>query len=239
MIAAARDILVKFWRSDDAPYILPMAVFLLLTAAGSSKTLTEAWSGTFAASYVVKTLAVGGLLLYFWSRYQTISWRYWWLGIILGVVGIVQWCGVEELLLKYWPDYPRIPGGAAPADPWEQFPDSPALAWGYIAIRWLGPTLVVPFMEELFWRDYLWRRLAAPNDFRLMPVGEWDWQSAIFTVLLFTSVHPQWITALIWGLLITWLLVYTRSLGACILMHAVTNFLLGAYTLYTHKWYYW
>jgi hypothetical protein len=32
---------------------------------------------------------------------------------------------------------------------------------------------MVPFMEELFWRDYLWRVTSAPNDFRLMGIGEW------------------------------------------------------------------
>jgi len=35
------------------------------------------------------------------------------------------------------------------------------------------------------------------------------------------------------------LLVFTRSLGACILMHGVTNFLLGAYVLWTHDWKFW
>jgi membrane protease YdiL (CAAX protease family) len=49
----------------------------------------------------------------------------------------------------------------------------------------------------------------------------------------------QIVTALVWGLMIGWLLVRTKSLGACIVMHGVTNFLLGAYVLYTHDWYFW
>ena len=36
--------------------------------------------------------------------------------------------------------------------------------WAFIAIRWAGASLVVPFMEELFWRDYLWRTISAPAD---------------------------------------------------------------------------
>jgi hypothetical protein len=46
-------------------------------------------------------------------------------------------------------------------------------------------------------------------------------------------------TAIVWGLMVGGLLMLTRSLGACILMHAVTNFLLGWYVLKTGDWYFW
>ena len=35
------------------------------------------------------------------------------------------------------------------------------------------------------------------------------------------------------------LLVYTKSLGACIIAHAVTNLLLALYVLKTHDWAFW
>jgi hypothetical protein len=34
-------------------------------------------------------------------------------------------------------------------------------------------------------------------------------------------------------------LLKTRSLGPCIIAHGVTNFLLGAYVLWRHDWYFW
>jgi membrane protease YdiL (CAAX protease family) len=49
----------------------------------------------------------------------------------------------------------------------------------------------------------------------------------------------MWPTAIVYGLLIGGLLVATRSLGACIIAHGVTNFLLGAYVLVTQDWKYW
>jgi CAAX prenyl protease-like protein len=98
----------------------------------------------------------------------------------------------------------------------------------------------VPFMEEFFWRDFLWRTIAAPADFRIAKIGEWDRGIPLLVVsLAFCIVHPQWLTAIVWGLMIGGLLIYTRSLGACIVMHAVTNFLLGAYVLYTGDWIFW
>lgn len=196
------------------------------------------WSNVFPVSYVLKTFLAAGLIVLFWRRYTPISWRHWQLGIVVGVIGIVQWVGMEKLLLHYFPDYPR-PSVGEPFDPYAHFAGQPALMWAFTIIRWAGAALVVPVMEELFWRDYLWRTLLAPNDFRLASVGEWDWKVFLIVAVAFATVHVQWMTAFVWGLMIAWLLVYTRSLGACIIAHGVTNFLLGAYVQYTREWYFW
>jgi uncharacterized protein len=216
-------------RADDVAYVLPMAVFLLLTQAGVH------WPGLFVASYVAKTVLVA-VLVVCWRRYTRIRWSYWWLGILFGILGIVQWVGMEHALLHMWPNYPRLSG--AEFNPYQQIA-SPSMRWAFIAIRWAGASLVVPVMEELFWRDYLWRNVAAPNDFKLAQVGEPDWKALILVTLLFCSVHVQWMTAIVWGLMIGSLLILTRSLGACIIMHAVTNFLLGLYVLRTGDWWLW
>ena len=103
-----------------------------------------------------------------------------------------------------------------------------------------GAVLVVPVMEELFWRDYLWRRVVAPNDFKLAAVGEWDWKAYLVVSLAFAVVHGNWwATSIVWGLMIGGLLAYTRSLGACIVMHATTNLLLALYVLRTGDWTFW
>ncbi|HZL35473.1 MAG TPA: CAAX prenyl protease-related protein [Tepidisphaeraceae bacterium] len=215
---------------DDFSYLLPMAAFLLLTQAGIW------WPTWYPASYVTKTVLAAVLLVLLWPHYTKIRWDYWWLGVILGVLGIVQWIGTEKLLLHYWPHYPH-PSGAA-FDEAKAF-QSQAARWGFIAIRWAGASLLVPVMEELFWRDFLWRTLLAPNDFKLAEVGERDWKVWLMVSVAFCAVHPQWITAIGWGLMIGGLLMYTRSLGACIIMHAATNFLLGLYVLKTGDWYFW
>ena len=86
----------------------------------------------------------------------------------------------------------------------------------------------------------LWRTVAAPADFKLGSIGEWDRGLPLLIVsVAFCTVHTQWLTALVWGLMIGSLLIYTRSLGACILMHGVTNLLLGAYVLYFKDWKFW
>lgn len=216
---------------DDIAYFLPMGAFLAITWLGGQ--LPQ----LFPIAYVAKTIVAAVLLYVLWPHFTRISWDYFWLGVLVGVVGVVQWIGMEELLLRYWPNYPRM--GGEIFNPFNEI-KSPVLLGLFLAVRWLGPTLVVPVMEELFWRDFLWRSLIAPNDFKLAKVGEWDRTAFYVVALLFATVHLQiWATSIVYALLIGGLLVSTRSLGACILAHGVTNFLLGAYVLVTQDWKYW
>ena len=217
--------------ADDFAYMIPMAVFLLFTWVGGT------WSSLFPASYIVKTVVTAASLIYLRPQYTRINWSYSWLGLLIGIIGLVQWVGMEKLLLHFWPNYPRVSLQAI--NPFTTF-SSPVMLWIFITIRLLGPALVVPFMEEFFWRDFLWRVIIAPNDFKLAAVGEWDMKSFVVVTLVFASVHMQmWITALVWGAMIAVLLVRTKSLGACIIAHGVTNLLLGVYVLYTHDWAFW
>ena len=217
--------------SEDLAYLLPMGVFLLFTWAGGH------WPSFYVASYIAKTILAGLLIVLLWRSYTKIKWDYWWLGILMGIIGVVQWVGMEKGLQHVWPAYPRV--SAEEFDPTKYFASASA-RWAFIAVRWAGAALVVPVMEELFWRDYLWRTVAAAADFKAASLGEWDRGIPLIVVsLLFCTVHVEWMTAIVWGLLIGGVLVLTRSLGACILMHAVTNFLLGAYVLWSGEWKFW
>lgn len=218
-------------RRDDLAYLAPMGTFMLFTWAGGQ------WPQFYPLSYVFKTFLVAGVLVYFWKSYTRIRWTHAWLGVLVGVIGIVQWVGMQKLLWQF-PALSWTSMSAEAFDPTQAIA-SPALLWSFIAIRWAGATLLVPVMEELFWRDYAWRTIIAPNDFKLAEVGEWDPKAFFVIPLIFAFVHIQWLTAIVWALMIGLLLVRTRSLGACIIAHGVTNLLLGAYVLWTREWILW
>jgi hypothetical protein len=232
---------------DDLAYMAPMAVFLLFTLGVSYPKL-------YVPTYVAKALIVPILLYYLWPHFTRIKWTHKTLGFAVGVIGIIQWIGMEKLLIHFfiWAHnhhlpvdwlyiYGKIAEKGVPTDSFNPFQaiSNPALCWTFIAIRWSCAVFTVPVMEELFWRDFVWRTAIAPNDFKLAKVGEWDAKAFIFVALIFATVHIQWLTAIVWALMIGWLLVKTKSLGACIIAHATTNFCLGAYVLYTHDWYFW
>jgi CAAX prenyl protease-like protein len=220
---------------DDTAYILPMVAFLLFTWLGTNETVADAVPQAYAVSYVVKTVVVVGMLWAFRRSYTRVRWNHAWLGVIVGVVGAVQWVGMQLWLQRY--EFFRPPDD--PFDPIQAF-DEPFVAFAFIAVRLIGAVLLVPVMEELFWRDFLWRQILAPNDFKLAAVGEWGWAPFLGVSAAFALVHGNWwLTSVVWALMIGALLVYTKSLGACIVAHAVTNLLLGVYVLRTGDWAFW
>jgi CAAX prenyl protease-like protein len=225
---------------DDLAYLLPMGVFLAFTTVGVY------WPDIYPVTYVLKTFIVAAMLIVLWPHFTKIRWTHLPLGALVGVIGTVQWIGMEKLLMHFpFLSWTRMISDvqAKAFHPHDYFA-TPAVMWSFIAIRWLGAALLVPVMEELFWRDFVWRSIASPNDFKLQGVGEYDRTAFWVVPLIFATVHVQWLTAIVWALLIAWLLWRTKSLGACIVAHGVTNFLLGAYVLASHhlgqdEWYFW
>ena len=103
-------------------------------------------------------------------------------------------------------------------------PDGPRSggAWAFISVRLLGLALVVPVVEELFWRSFLLRWLI-DNDFTRVPIGKVTPMAAAVTSALFGLAHPEWLPALLTGALWAWLLWQTKSLSACLISHMTAN----------------
>jgi CAAX protease family protein len=215
---------------DDLAYVLPFAAFMACLWVGGQ------WKSLYPASYVARVIVTAVLLILGWPYYTKIRWNHWWLGVIVGVIGTFQWCGMQLWLQNHFEFFKP---SAEIFNPFETF-HSPAAAWSFIVVRTIGAVLVVPVMEELFWRDFLWREVIAPNDFKLAHIGEFEWPALLISTGAFASVHGNWwLSAIVWGLMVATLLVYTKSLGACIIAHATTNLLLALWVLKTHQWSFW
>ena len=245
------------WLRDDIAYVLPMFTFLAFIWVGTK------WKHLYPHAYVGRVIVVAVLLALCWRHYTKIRWNHWWLGIIVGVIGIVQWVPMQLYLEKnvafFAPPYTCVDHrtvshkgpDVCPVCKKELVPDafdpfkpgvfpSTTIAWLWIAVRVMGAVLVVPVMEELFWRDFLWRQIIAPNDFKLARVGEFEWPAFIIVPIVFAFVHGNWwLTAIVWAFLVGGLLAYTKSLGACIIAHATTNLLLAGYVLKWKDWGFW
>jgi CAAX prenyl protease-like protein len=221
---------------DDLAYILPMATFLVLIWVGTLGAETGHGNTFYPYAYAARAFIVGVMLLLFRHAYTKIRWSYWWLGLVVGVIGLFQWVGMQLFLQHHFEWFKPDEKAFNP----NHFFQNPTIRWAFIAIRLFGAALVVPFMEELFWRDFCWRSIIAPNDFKLAQVGEWDWKAFVAIPIIFSFVHlPWWPTAIVWAFMIGALLVITKSLGACIIAHATTNLLLGLYVLHTKQWFFW
>jgi uncharacterized protein len=109
----------------------------------------------------------------------------------------------------------------------------------FLAVRALGSTLLVPILEELFWRGWLMRWLVRP-DFTKVALGTYAPLAFWGTAALFASEHGSyWEVGLLAGIGYNWWLLRTRNLADCMLAHAVTNGALAAYVVATGAWRYW
>lgn len=110
----------------------------------------------------------------------------------------------------------------------------------FLTLRMLTTALLVPVVEELFWRGWLMRWLIDNTNFRKVTLGTYQPLAFWLTAVLFASEHgPYWEVGLLAGIAYNWWIVRTRSLPDCILAHAVTNAVLGIYVISNHQWQYW
>ena len=107
-------------------------------------------------------------------------------------------------------------------------------------MRFLGLVVVVPIVEELFYRGFLLRFVTDMDDFQARAAGNIFCPGASrCNVVLFALSHPEWLAAAIFALALCLLLRWTKNFSTCILAHGVTNLLLGVYILHTAQWQYW
>lgn len=183
--------------------------------------------------FPVQTLTCAGLL-WRWRAHYPLA-RSQWRGLGLA-------CGAGLLSLALWVA-PQWLLGAAPRvagfDP-GHFGSGGALYGGNLALRLLRMVVVVPLVEEIFWRGWLLRFLVK-EDFQSVPMGTFTRKSFAIVSVAFCFEHtlPDWPGALITSVLYNLVAIRTRSLGACVLAHAVTNFGLALYILATKQWGFW
>ena len=152
------------------------------------------------------------------------------LSAVVGLLVIVAWVGLDG-------HYPALSflGKRTAFDPGAM---SPVGRVGFLAARLFGLVLVVPLIEELFYRSFLMRWIEDPT-MTAVPIGKVTPLALAVTTGLFTFSHPEWLPALLTSLAWGWLLWQTKSVSACVFSHAVANLALGVYVLTTHDWKYW
>ena len=104
--------------------------------------------------------------------------------------------------------------------------------------RIFGAALVVPIMEELFWRSFMLRYIITA-DFATVKVGTFSLTSFIICAVLFGLEHNMFLAGIMAGSCYSLLLYWTKSIFQCILAHAVTNLVLGIYVLQSGYWKFW
>ncbi len=176
---------------------------------------------------------VGGILLIrWWPHYRLRPPARAWFAILIGVIALILWIAPQEWF-----------GAAARLDGFDAGRFGGPESWQYwlnVPLRFVRLVIVVPLVEEIFWRGFLLRYLI-DDDFLDVPIGAFSWKSFGIVTAGFCLEHtfPDWPAAILTGMLFNAVAYYTRSLSACVLTHAVTNLLLGLYVMHTGQWGFW
>ena len=219
-------------------FVLPFFLFLLFTSFEPDASSLAAYGGF----YFLKMLVVVGALIWAWGVFPKWSNQGMLLAVIAGILGTVVWVALTKLdleaslrtMLPAW-----LAGGERAAwNPWESQELAQPWLLAVVGLRLIGLTLIVPLMEELFWRGFLIRYLTDP-DFEKVPYGKCTPLAFGLVTLAFVLVHVEWTAALVWGAAINGVYWKTKNLWACIVMHAVTNGLLGVWILTQQDWILW
>lgn len=233
-------------RAHVVPFAVFMAFMIALQFVGGFiewKHPDAPWWRQDPAQFVypVQTLVALGFLLHYRRCYR-FDWSLKWglAGVAFGIVGIGFWL-LPTVLYDAWGMTGKADGilgllGFADRD--EGFDPGifqhPAAYWTSLIFRFFRAAVVVALVEEIFWRGFLMRFVCDwEGPYWKQPFGRATWLSFAVVTGLFMVAHApaDYAGAFVYGSLTYLLCVWSKSLGACVVMHATANFLMGLYIM--------
>jgi hypothetical protein len=214
------------------PWVAPFAVFMIWLAVGPSLGLPQPWESVARVGVLVAVLLTISREVVFSLRIKHPL-----TSILLGLAVCVMWVAPDQLVpgwRDHWLFTNSVTGKVTTSIPPEEFANLLV-----VVLRVVRAALLVPILEELFWRGWLPRWLIN-NAFDQVPMGTFNAIGFVGTAVLFASEHgPFWEVGLACGLIYNWYLWKTKSLGDLVLVHGVTNLALSGFVLVTKQYAYW
>jgi uncharacterized protein len=171
-------------RRQLIAHVLPMVLFLtllalcqLVTAHGHAFVLRHAefWI------YPTQTILCGAVLLWFRRCYEFHRLKNVGFTLLIAFAVFVLWIAPQQ----FFHFAPRTIG----FDP-EILGKNPAVYWSTIPFRFLRLVVVVPLVEEIFWRGFL-LCFVIDEHFERLPFGKFTWPSFAIVALAFIFSHSR------------------------------------------------
>jgi uncharacterized protein len=214
--------------------IAPFALFMLLLAVRGAAPADGSWGFDPRWLYGASILGCAAVLAVFWREYgelarQTLPGaREALAAVAAGLVVFVLWINLDAP----WMQLGEPSAGFTP------LAAGGALDWPLVAMRLAGAALLVPLIEELFWRSFLMRWIEQPV-FQGVDPRRVGVRAVVLSTFVFTLAHTLWLAAAIAGVVYALLYIRTGKLWVAVLAHAVTNAALGVWVVTTANWRFW
>jgi hypothetical protein len=229
----------QFAASPMLVRVAPFVVFLALTfCQGQFGEASRYWF------YLAKTLAGAWLIWEMRPWVSEMRWAMSWEAVVVGVAVFAAWVGISgegTTQNSLWAKLGLTHSLAAPPKTWNpnaQFGDGSALAWLIIVTRIAGSTFIVPPLEEVFYRSFLYRYIARA-DFQAVPLKQFLPLPFLAIAAVFGFSHNEWLAGILCGAAYQWLVMRKNRLGDAMTAHAITNFLLGLWIIWRGVWQFW
>lgn len=224
----------QLYRHPALPMALPFALYMafLVVEGVFGDSISASALFDHRLIYPCKAACVVLLLAFFWSRYDElakfslrpheVAWS-----VVVGMGVFLLWTNLD----LGWTSF----GHSAGYDPRSLSGD---IDWSLALPRLLGAAVVVPVMEELFWRSFVLRWIAHP-EFAAVTPARAGLRALLISSVLFGAEHTLWLAGIVAGLAYGWLYMRSNNLWVPVLAHATTNGMLGLWVLHTGQWSFW
>ena len=220
--------------------VAPFVIFLALTACqGQFGEASRYWF------YLAKTLAGAWLVWEMRPFVAEMRWALSWEAVVVGVAVFAAWVGVSgdlttqnSLWARLGLTHPSAAGVVKIWNPNDQFGAGSAMAWLMVGVRIAGSTFIVPPLEEVFYRSFLYRYIAKQN-FLSVSLNQFLPMPFLATAAVFGFSHNEWLAGILCGAAYQWLVLRKNRLGDAMTAHAITNFLLGMWVVGRGAWQFW
>jgi uncharacterized protein len=210
----------------------PVLVRVIPFAAFAALTLLQGPLGDNAQYwiYACKTIIGAWLLWMVRSHIKEMRWNFSWEAVAVGVAIFALWVGLDG----HFPMFPH-PGNFNPE---RTYGAGSFWAMLFIGVRIIGSSLVVPPMEEVFYRSFIYRYFIS-SDFLKIPLNRFEWLAFIVTGVVFGAGHYEWLPGILCAFAYQWLVLRKNRLGDAMTAHAITNFLLGIWVVTRDAYIFW
>ncbi len=189
-----------------AALILPFVVFMLASV------VTQALFTHPALGYPLVAAALAGAVWYFRAQVRALQWALDPVAVGLGALVGLAWV----LLADSGNEGQALSQALADL--------TPVMLTVWVVSRLVGTVLLVPLVEEMFFRGYVMTRLdrgGAPM--RLLAIA--------VSSALFAALHGRWIAAGLAGLVFALVMLRRGRLGDAVVAHLVANLVVAAWAL--------
>jgi uncharacterized protein len=215
--------------------VLPFAVFMVALALRSFAPDDGSWGVDARWLYALQVVLPTALIAWLWREYGELAratlpnTRETVLAVLVGLAVFFLWIQLDA-------PWMTLAVGDAPA--FVPLDAAGRIDWPLVALRLAGAALLVPVMEELFWRSFLMRWVQQPV-FEALAPAQVGLRAVVITTFLFMLAHTLWLAAILAGLAYAWLYIRTGKLWPAVIAHTVTNGVLGVWVVTTGNWQFW